>query len=89
MSYICDKCGKATENGERLTLVPTGYRDVEYTNIVMKRANTKKRLYVYSYEEAESKKEEGWEIVKKSVTTGRERVAELKICQRCMNEKNN
>jgi len=89
MSYICDKCGKATKKGERLTLVPISFRDVEYTSTVMKKANVKKRLYVYSPEQIEDKKSDGWEVVKTKTTVGRERTAELKICPRCENEKTN
>lgn len=84
MSYICDKCGKATKNKERLTLIPTSFREVEYLNIMLKKA--KEKRVVYSYEEAEKLKVEGWVISKKVNTKGSERVSELKICPRCVKE---
>jgi len=80
MSYICDKCGKAPKNGVGVELVPISYRDKEYVNIVLKKANTKKKRFAYSLEKAEEMVADGWEIAKKTFTKGKEIVNELKVC---------
>jgi len=83
MSYICDKCGKATKNGAGCTVTPVSYREKDYINIVLKKANAKKKRYAYSFEKAEEMVAEGWEIVKKTFTKGKEIVSELKLCPEC------
>ena len=97
MSYKCDKCGKCTKNGERLTLEPVGYRTSEYTNIVLQKKASKgvsskgagKIRFLYSADKVEDYKALGWEVKQITQTKGQEVVGEQKVCPRCVNEENN
>ena len=86
MSYICDKCGKPSQKGERCTYVPTSYRKAEYTNIVLQKKGEKKKRFVYDVKKVAAETEHGWELKQTKETKGQEIVNEIKVCPRCVNE---
>ena len=86
MSYKCEKCGKSVANGTRLTLIPVSYREKDYFNVVLKKANVKKKRYAYSPKAVEEAEADGWEVGKKTTTRGRELTGEIKCCPECLED---